>query len=235
MGPYLAVAFLPVLPREIFLITASSAGISDSANITVNPITTAISIPAKIEAEDYKAGGQGIGYNDMTSGNIGGAYRSDDVDIQATTDTGQGYNVGWIDATEWLEFDINATASSNTYDLKARVASPNGNGRLHIEVDGVNVTGTMEVPNTGNWQAYQTVTASNISISPGNHTFRVVFDAAGLNLNYIDVVESTTTPVGWAIPGRIEAERILTVVVKALDTMTPLLEIQGEPSDQTTM
>jgi hypothetical protein len=41
-------------------------------------------IPGRIEAEDYKSGGEGVAYHDTTSGNSGGAYRSNDVDIQPT-------------------------------------------------------------------------------------------------------------------------------------------------------
>ena len=50
----------------------------------------------RIEAENYKPGGQGVSYYDRSSGNAGRTYRSDDVDIQATTDVGGGFNVGWI-------------------------------------------------------------------------------------------------------------------------------------------
>src|SRR6218665_3416641 len=48
------------------------------------------------QAEDYSA------FNDTTAGNQGGAYRSDNVDIEATSDTGGGFNVGWIETGEWL-------------------------------------------------------------------------------------------------------------------------------------
>ena len=32
------------------------------------------------------------------------AFRSTNVDIESTADTGGGYNVGWIDTGEWLEY-----------------------------------------------------------------------------------------------------------------------------------
>ena len=52
-----------------------------------------VTIPGRIEAEDYKFGGEGVGYHDTTAGNTGGDYRSDDVDIAGLR--GGGYNVGW--------------------------------------------------------------------------------------------------------------------------------------------
>src|SRR5262245_18422259 len=51
-------------------------------------------IPGLIQAEDFDDGGPGIGYQDSTVVNAGGAYRSTGVDIeQATEGT---FDVGWI-------------------------------------------------------------------------------------------------------------------------------------------
>ena len=41
-----------------------------------------LSVPGRIEAEDYDLGGEGVAYHDTTPGNAGGAYRADDVDIE---------------------------------------------------------------------------------------------------------------------------------------------------------
>ncbi len=174
-----------------YTVSASSSGVTGATSITVNATSSGVNVPAILQAEDYKEGGEGVGYHETTTANIGGAYRSDAVDIEATGDTGGGYNVGWIANGEWLAYDINATAGSNTYDLTARVASPNGNGSFHFEIDGTDISGTLSVPNTGSWQSYVDITAEGVSISSGNHELRVVFDNAGLNLNYIDVAEAS--------------------------------------------
>ena len=79
--------------------------------------------PIRIEAEDYAPGGQGISYLDAGLGNVGGAYRSDDVDIQPTSDVGDGFNVGWTNSGEWLTYDLDLP-EGGTYDLVARVATP---------------------------------------------------------------------------------------------------------------
>ncbi len=50
-----------------------------------------------VQVEDYTT------YNDSDSGNAGNSYRNDDVDIEATSDAGGGFNVGWTTAGEWLE------------------------------------------------------------------------------------------------------------------------------------
>lgn len=170
-----------------YTVTASSGSVQGQASITVNPLYTGVALPACLQAESY------VRYLDNTTGNTGGAFRTDNVDIQATGDATGAYNVGWIDAGEWLEFDVHSTVS-RTLVFGARVASPSGSGRLHVNVDGVNVTGTMVVPNTGGWQTYTTVNSGNITVGAGNHVVRIVFDAAGLNINYLDIT-AVTVPV----------------------------------------
>ena len=44
-----------------------------------------------------------------------------DVDIESTTDTGGGYNVGRTRPGEWLKYSV-TVASAGTYDLDVRVA-----------------------------------------------------------------------------------------------------------------
>ncbi|AXT53862.1 T9SS C-terminal target domain-containing protein [Aquimarina sp. BL5] len=181
----------------VYSITASSGSVSDVASITVNENTNSFeTIPGTIQAEDYKEGGEGVGYHDLTSGNTGGAYRQDNVDIENTGDIlGGSYNVGWIGASEWLAYNINATASNNSYDIDFRVASPNGNGKFHLELNGIAITEVISVPNTGAWQEYETVSVTGISISSGNHELRIVFDSNGLNINFIEFRASEGTTI----------------------------------------
>ncbi|NIW30119.1 MAG: xylosidase, partial [Actinobacteria bacterium] len=61
-------------------------------------------MPGTIEAEDYDLGGQDVAYNDADANNNGGAYRPvEGVDLEATTDAGFGFNVGWTVPGEWIE------------------------------------------------------------------------------------------------------------------------------------
>jgi phosphatidylserine/phosphatidylglycerophosphate/cardiolipin synthase-like enzyme len=135
-------------------------------------------VPGKIEAENFDHGGQGISYLDTSSGNAYGAYRSTDVDIEATSDTGGGYDVAKVKAGEWLKYTVRVTASA-TYPLTVRVANLGSGGRFHVEVDGVNKTGPINVPDTGGWQTWTTLSAANISLTAGSHVIRVYFEAVG--------------------------------------------------------
>jgi glucose/arabinose dehydrogenase len=156
-------------------------------------------VPGRFEAEDYRAGGPGAGYVDTTSGNSGGQYRTDDVDIQQTSDTSGSYNVGWIAAGEWLAYDVHVQTSAR-YAFSVRVASPYTGKTFRIQVDGVDASSPVTVPNTGGWQTWSDVTSTPIPITAGDHTITLVTESGNFNLNYVTVTPSI------AVPGRFEAE-----------------------------
>ena len=155
------------------------AGASTSPRSGTKPYSgTPAALPGRIEFENYDLGGNGVAYFDTASGNTGTVYRADGVDIQATSDTGGGYNLGWVKPTEWLNYTV-AVAASGSYAVDVRVASYGAGGTFHIEVDGANKTGTMTVPNTGGWQTWRTITVASVSLGAGSHVVRVVMDSAG--------------------------------------------------------
>ena len=149
-------------------------------------------MPGRIEAENYDKGGEGVAYHDATPTNPDGIYRNDGVDLQLANDTGGGYKVKTAVAGEWLKYTVNV-ASARTYAIDVRVSSSGAGGTFHVEVDGVNVTGAMTVPNTGGWNAWSTVTKTGVSLTAGQHVVRLVLDTNGSstgmtgNFNYIDV------------------------------------------------
>jgi hypothetical protein len=176
---------------------------------------TAAGLPGTIQAENFDDGGSGVGYFDTSATNTGGQFRSTDVDIEATSDVGGGYSVGWVAAGEWLKYSVNVGAAG-TYDIEARVASSGAGGTFHIEVNGTNITGAMTVPNTGGWQAWTTIKKAGVSLAAGAQVWKVVFDAVGPsggigNLNYIRVTPPAAGPVAFggtpaALPGVLQME-----------------------------
>jgi glucose/arabinose dehydrogenase len=154
---------------------------------------TPMNIPGKVEIEDFDRGGEGIAYHETSVGNAGNQYRTtEDVDLQNCSEGT--YNIGWVSTGEWLEYTLNATASSD-YSVDVRVAAPGTGRRFHIEMDGVNVSGQVNVPNTGGFQTWQTVTVFLGNIPGGVHTFRFVMEANDLNVNYLDFKLTGTLPV----------------------------------------
>jgi hypothetical protein len=134
--------------------------------------------PAVIQAEDYDRGGGGVAYHDLTpSTNTGGAYRAaEGVDLKPTTDAGGGHRVSDAAAGEWLEYTLDV-ADGGAYELEVRAGSLAAGGAFHLEVDGVHVGGRLEAPNTGSYDAMQTVRGPRVELEPGRHVLRLAFDA----------------------------------------------------------
>lgn len=162
-------------------------------------------LPALIEAEAYS------GYFDRTIGNQGQAScGTDDVDLQITADTSGVCNIGWVEAGEWTDYEILVPASGN-YDVNLRITTAWANVRVHLEVDGVNVSGAINVPR-GSWTVFQNI-SSTVNLSEGQHTLRVVYDTGRINFNYMDIKASNVPeepPVEpaerFTLPALIEAE-----------------------------
>jgi uncharacterized delta-60 repeat protein len=139
-----------------------------------------VSVPAgTIEAENFDNGGEGVAYHDSTPQNIGGAYRNGSVDVLALAGASNGFAVGYTDTGEWLKYSINVSAAG-TYVLQSRVASYLPGGAFHVEVDGTNRTGTINVPDTGGWSNWHTLASQPFVLSSGKHVMRLVEDRTGI-------------------------------------------------------
>jgi hypothetical protein len=79
---------------------------------------------------------------------------------------------------EWIEYTVNV-AAAGTYTLDVRVASAGPGGAFRVEVDSVNKTGSLLVPNTGGWDAWQTVSKTGVSLNAGVQVVRLVMESNG--------------------------------------------------------
>jgi CxxC motif-containing protein (DUF1111 family) len=150
-------------------------------NTVVNSVGCAvISTPlVLIQAEDY------VAFNDSDAGNNGGEYRNDDVDIENTSDTGGGFNVGWTEDGEWLEYNV--TLGAGTYNVTVRVASNIGGGAFDLSMNG-SVFASTNVDNTSGWQSFTTVNLGQLVVSSqGEQTFRMTASSGGFNINWIQL------------------------------------------------
>ncbi len=135
------------------------------------------------QAEDYNS------FNDTTAGNTGGAYRNDNVDIEATADTGGGFNVGWIDAGEWLAYNNLSIPTTGTYTINIRVASQSG-GTASVDLNGGAIQfGNIAIPATGGWQTWTTI-SKTVTMNAGTYSLGVFAQSGGWNFNWIEVVSN---------------------------------------------
>lgn len=149
-------------------------------------------IPGTIQAEDYDDNGAGFSYQDSTTANEGGAYRSDAVDIgyDASGATSNRNYVGWTKTGEWLAYSF-ASSRSGAFDVGIRVAANSTGGVLQLELDGTNIVGALAVPNTGGWLNWTTMWCRSIDIVSGTHTGRLVLKTQGASgfVGNIDLLE----------------------------------------------
>ncbi|HEU4520375.1 MAG TPA: carbohydrate-binding protein, partial [Thermoanaerobaculia bacterium] len=167
---------------------------------------TPFAVPGQFEAEDYDRGGEGVTWHDRTSGNQGGLYRTDD-DVDIISPYAGGHVVNNFQTGEWLEYTIRVTVSG-TYSVEALVSSMFTSSRFHIDIDGVDRTGVIGVPNTGGWGVFRWIGGGAVTLSAGEHIVRITADAEYFNL---DALRVTSSQLPWgssalAVPGQIEAE-----------------------------
>jgi len=154
-------------------------------------------IPGRIEAEAFDWSSEGKAYHDIDEVNQDGMYRFSGVDIEKSDDFGGGYSVSHIQKGEWLNYTMNILASEK-YDLTVRVASGGNGGRFHIEFDGSNLTGSIEVQNTGGKQHWHQITVPNLKLPDGRHVMRLVCDNGSFSVNAFHFsLASSTLPAQW--------------------------------------
>ncbi len=107
------------------------------------------------------------------------------VQTETTSDTGSGQNVGWIDANDWMDYNVNVNAAG-TYTAQFRVAGFAAGAQLQLR-KAATVLATVNVPNNGGGQIWSTVSA-NVTLIAGAQTLRAHIVSGGFNFNWINFV-----------------------------------------------
>ncbi len=168
---------------------------SDSVKVTVNPaavnqppvakagadtvINGYLTVPGKVEAAVY----------DAMSG----------VQTQSTSDIGGGLNVDYINNGDWMDYNL-AVSGTGNYSVGFRIAAPATGSQIQLKNSNGTVLTTINIPATGGWQTWTTVTA-NLTLTSGNQTLRlqavVPGTSFGFNINWMQfalVGGSTSSP-----------------------------------------
>jgi hypothetical protein len=124
------------------------------------------------------------------------------IQTEPTSDAGGGLNVGWQDNNDWMDYNVNLN-SAGTYTVNFRVSSMFNGAQFQLRNSSGAVLATVTVPNTGNFQSWQTV-SSSVSLPAGLQTLRIYTIAAngGWNINWWSITSSANAP----LPGNIKIE-----------------------------
>jgi hypothetical protein len=144
---------------------------------------TPAAVPGTVLAEKYDTGGQGVGYSVSSTNGTDNGFRSDGVDLESTSAPGGGNDIGWTAGGQWFRYTVNV-ATAGTYTVTFEVASLNGaTDGFHLSnSSGTNLTGSVNVPATGAWQTWTTVTAS-VTLPAGQQVLTLSQDNGGWNID----------------------------------------------------
>ncbi len=146
-----------------------------------------------IHAVDYDLGRNGVAYYDKdtanyrlstgkeSTGNTGGVYRNDGVDIYRDPNHTENYYVGSIEDGEWLQYTVNVQDGGN-YNLLFTVSSKTSEGMVSVTDDNKTIVKNIQIPNTNGYENWRQVSSSKINLSPGIHTLRIYIEKGGFNL-----------------------------------------------------
>lgn len=135
-----------------------------------------------IEAENFDYdplnNGEGRVYHDLSSSNMGGAYRAmDNVDIEAIVDGG--YNLTSIESGEWLTYTVSIPETAK-YSINIKYAASQAGGAVKFSFGGVDKTGDETVPfgtpnstSDSDWKNY--IIADNVVLEKGVQSLKIAF------------------------------------------------------------
>lgn len=158
-------------------------------------------IPGQIGLNQYDLGGELVAYHDNDASNNGGQYRpTEGVDIEVSGGGENGYDVGWTNPLEWMNYTVNI-ADTGHYLMLLRASSPVGDATLHFELDNKRLTGEIKIKNTLGWQNYYNIPVPVVFPVKGVHVLRIVYDYAQYNLRFLVFLpDGKPFPVPGTIP-----------------------------------
>ncbi|MDR1156251.1 MAG: carbohydrate-binding protein, partial [Bacteroidales bacterium] len=142
--------------------------------------------PCIIPMSDFDIGGEGVAFHETGEINQGGTdwYRfsgndpfSIPVDIEAP-----GMSLSYIEAGEWVQYTVEVN-DAGIYLCQLH-ASGMDDGKFHLEVDGENRTGSVDLPASGEWfrWKWQPATPLRLTFAAGTHHIRFYCEQPGYNV-----------------------------------------------------
>jgi hypothetical protein len=158
---------------DLFKSTAGQLTELGQLYVNFNPIHDPNSyspVPAKLEAENYS----------LQNG----------ISIQSTSDLAGGYNVGWIDANDWLEYNIEVS-SEEEYTFYFRIAS-SASSTLELRENNVTLK-SLPIPSSGGWQNWRTL-KTTLTLAAGKHKLRLFTNKGQFNFNWFEITHAGQFP-----------------------------------------
>lgn len=167
--------------------SATTSSTSSQQNLSSNPGTRfngGVSLPGKLEIENFNVGANGVAYYDKSSGNESASgstiYRDTDVDLKEGSVSGN-YVIGFFEEGEWLHYTVDADIAAS-YQIQVNAGTIYAGRQLQIYV-GDELEATIDVPQVSDWDIYELSTPVSINLAAGENVVRVQMSGG----NYADV------------------------------------------------
>ena len=136
--------------------------------VVQNTVAIVHTIPGRVEAEDY--------------------FFQLGVQLEATTDAGGGFNIGFLDAGDYLDYYIDVD-KNGIYNVEYRTAAESEMGAVRMELIDENGNATtlhdVSFPSTGGWQTW-TNTSKTLVLDKGRHHLRMAITQPLFNMNWFE-------------------------------------------------
>ena len=159
-----------------------------------------ISIPGRVEAEDFDEGGDGVAfseeYSEWEPSAADNPYRVNSaVDIGLIANSTD-YGVGFTVSGEWLEYTIDVQADgwyTVAFNVAQYALESEALGKVKLSIDDADWMPANDMMYTNGWGDYQTIDYSHaLYLTKGIHLLKLDFVVGNVNVNYIDILDSPT-------------------------------------------
>ncbi|WP_461132315.1 carbohydrate-binding protein [Spirosoma lituiforme] len=170
-------------------------------------------IPGKLEAENFDV--------------------ATDVRPEQVTDTDGGQDLSYIDDGDWMDYNVTAP-SAGVYTFQFRVANSWGNGRIDIRSESGAVLGSIDVPRTGGWQSWTTI-STTATLPAGSQVLRIFSVRGAWNFNWFSVAQGGIAKAQAvinfpALPDKTTDDGEFSLVATSNNNQTPITFSSSNPS-----
>lgn len=147
--------------REAYILVSSDDEVLDTVFVTQNGVR----LNFTIEAEDF-----------LESTSYG-------VQSEETSDDGGGSNLSYVDAEDWADYKVDVSYAG-IYQVTIRHAGYAGDFDVITVSNGEVIASGITTSETDDWQVWMSTTFE-LPLKAGEDTLRILFNADGLNVNWL--------------------------------------------------
>ena len=112
------------------------------------------------------------------------------IGVENTSDVDGVKNIGWLHQGDWADYLV-FVAEAGNFELNLRVSSAYSGGQMQLKDSIGQVLTTIDVPGTGSWTTWQTISGT-VQLPQGYNKLRFFVSTSGeFNCNWIEFIKLT--------------------------------------------